>query len=462
MPPLVSRPASILARYARGTLVALVTLCSACAADPTVVTIEITTGHESDAFSRDPAVTQVSVKGIAADGSTLASATTEPGGSFALGEVAVEELIHIEVTGTDSSNTVRARGRSPGLVIGTLVSEVWPVFAQRLGEWARPPGQLSHSHVGGLGAVIGERLLLLTGGQAVGDDSDGAVAFYDLLALGGTTGGTLTRVPKSVVVASDGNAALFIDDTEAVWLDFAAGDSTVVEPPSGLTGFDQVAGGKTVVGPESSYVVGATRADPPSDRVLIVKADRSLASASLTALRHHAAATWVPDIGLAVAGGSDGAAGVEVLAAGATAASIRPFEPDPVTAAGAVTGIAGSELVLLCGLDGDQPAPVRSLNLDCVSDCAAVTLDIVLPSTLTGCDAYATDEGQVLLVGHDTGDSQVRAFAIAIAAATATELPLREPRIGAVPVPAPNGTLALLGGEHPDGTAALTVELLFP
>ncbi len=453
MAPVVSRLTSILV---------LCAACSACSADPAVVTVDITTGHETDAFSRDPAISKVSVKGIAADGSTLVSATTQPGQSFALGEVAVDELVHFEVTGTDSSNTVRVRGRSLALVIGTLATEVLPVFAQRLGEWARPPGQLSHTHVGGLGAVLGERLLMLTGGQAVGADDDGAVVFYDMLALGGTTGGTLTRVPKSVVVASDGDAALFIDDAEAVWIDFAAGQSTVVDPPDGLTGFDQIAGGKTVVGPEASYVVGATRAAGPSDRVLVVRADRTLESARLTAAREHAAAAWVPDVGLAIAGGSDTAAGVEVLALGATTATIRPFEPDAVIGAGAVKGLASGGLLLLCGLDADQPAPVRSIDLDCLSDCAAVTLDIDLATTLTDCDAYASDDGALLLLGHDGDDHQVRAFTIAITAATATELPLREPRIGAVPVPAPNGTLALLGGEHPDGTAALTVEMFYP
>jgi hypothetical protein len=43
-----------------------------------------------------------------------------------------------------------------------------------------------------------------------------------------------------------------------------------------------------------------------------------------------------------------------------------------------------------------------------------------------------------------------------------TEMPLREPRRGATAVPAPNGTLALMGGVHLDGTPALSVEMFFP
>ncbi len=453
MAPAVSRLAFILLVGAA---------CSACSSDPPVVTIDVTTGHETDAFTQAPAVTEVTVKGLTTDGSTLTSATAQPGGSFSLGEVAEDELLRFEVTGTDDTSTLQVRGRTLSLVIGELASDVLPVFAQRLGQWARPPGQLDHSHVGGLGGVIGERLLMVTGGRATEGAEDGAVAFYDLLALGGATGGILSFVPRSVVISADGNAALFIHDSGAHWIDFAATESTVVDPPDGLASFEAIAGGATVVGPEASYVVGATRPAAPSDRILVVADDRSLSSATLTAPRQHAAAAWVPDVGLAIAGGSDTAAGVEVLATGGSAASLRPFEPDAVTGAGAVKGVVGGELLLLCGLDGDQPAVARSLNLECMADCTPTLLDIELGATVTDCDAYAADDGVVLVVGQDGEDGQIRSWSVAVTAATATELALREPRIGAVSVPAPNGTLALIGGERLDGTPVLTVETLFP
>ncbi len=44
----------------------------------------------------------------------------------------------------------------------------------------------------------------------------------------------------------------------------------------------------------------------------------------------------------------------------------------------------------------------------------------------------------------------------------ATPLLLREERRGGRVFAAPNGTLALIGGEHPDGEPAVTVEMLFP
>jgi hypothetical protein len=55
----------------------------------------------------------------------------------------------------------------------------------------------------------------------------------------------------------------------------------------------------------------------------------------------------------------------------------------------------------------------------------------------------------------------LRVFVVDLGGVT-TELPLREPRRGAVPLPTPLGTLALLGGEHADGTPATAAEFLFP
>ncbi|KYG04401.1 hypothetical protein BE21_46935, partial [Sorangium cellulosum] len=71
--------------------------------------------------------------------------------------------------------------------------------------------------------------------------------------------------------------------------------------------------------------------------------------------------------------------------------------------------------------------------------------------------------GRLLAVGAEAGEGGLtRSFVVDLAAAQVEELPLREPRRGATVVPAPNGTLALLGGVHAEGTPALTVEAFFP
>ena len=429
--------------------------------DPQVLTIDVTTGHEDDAWSRDPAVTRIDVKALDNGGNTVASAQTEPGGSFELGEVPLDTFLHVEVAGKDASGAVRVRGRSLGLVVGALDGGLLPVFAQRVGRWSRPPDALSHSHRDGLAAVLGERYLLLTGGVGLGA-SAADVAFYDLLALGSSSGGTLDFAPRSLVMSDDGEAALFLDDEQALWLDFGTGTSTVVSVPEGLTGFAAIAGGRAVEGEDGSYLVGASRDDLPSDRVLQVNADRSLASATLTAARQGAAVAFVPDVGLVVVGGSDVAGGVEVLVAGESSATALDFDVDPVRGATAVVGALPDQLILLCGQTaGGDPAPVRSLDLRCASACAATELAIDWPVPLEQCFAYAVAGSGLLLVGQD-GDGATRTFAVDLTGATVEELSLREPRRGAAVVPTPLGSLALLGGALLDDSAALTVETLMP
>jgi len=434
-------------------------------ADPATITIEVTTGHESDTYSMDPAVTKVDVVALASDGSQLAKATSEPGGSFDIGEVPIDQFLRVEVTGSDADGQVRVRGRSIGLVIGALQGELLPVFAQRLERWSRPPGALTHSHVGGIGGVLGERFLMLTGGSGIDADAS-AVAFYDLLALGGSVGGSLSLVPKSMIVADDASTVLFIDDDRALSLDFSTGSSFEVELPTGLSSWASIAGGRIVTTPTVTYVVGAARDGEPSDRVLVVAADGGLTTASLTTARAHAAAAWIEDVGLVVAGGDADAAGIEVIADGDSSAKALAYGADSTAGAVAAIGSQSKELLLACGsssdmVGGSQPAPVRLVDLSCVDSCAPVELAIDLGVSLDACEAFAIDGGRVILTGTDVADGLMRSFAFAITGDSVEELSLRQPRSGGVLVPAPNGSLALLGGAHQDGSAALNVELLY-
>lgn len=450
-------------------LAPLAVLCLAlslgCSDQPTL-SIDITLGYEAGAFQRVPEVGRIEVETRDAAGAVVAAVTTEPGGSFDMGEVTLDQFVQVEVRGLDAAAGVQARGRSLGVVVGDLASDILPVFVQRLGEWARPPGELPRTHVGGIGAVIGERYLMLTGGRSIdgtatGDDQ--SLVFYDLLALGGTMGGTLTTAAASVVIDFTGTAALFVAPDGATWLDFADGSDESMSVPTGLGGFDRVAGGRTVRGPNASFVVGATRADSPSDKVLIVAADRSVTAATLSAPRQNAAATWVNEVGLVIAGGSTTAQGVEVIAPGATAGAPRAFAPDAALGAAAIAPPGTAELVLVCGSVGGQPAPVRSADLLCATQCNTVVLtEIDLGASLARCEAFSLPTGEILVVGQDAGDNTTRAFAMSLTTAGARELVLREPRRGAAVVPAPNGTLALVGGEHLDGSGAFRVEMLFP
>jgi hypothetical protein len=424
-------------------------------ADPATVTVEVTTGQESDAFSRDPAVTKVELIARDANLQAVARATSEPGGAFDLGEVSVDELLSFEVIGSDAAGDVQVRGQSLALVIGALQADVLPVFAQRLMHFSRPPGEMVQGHVAGVGAVLAERYLMLTGGSALsGNDAD--VIFYDMLALGGSLGGTLSLTARSLVVSADASAVLCIDDSRAVWLDFdssAAFDATL---PAGLGSWAQVAGGRTVVSPGASFVVGATRASGASDRVLVVAPDRSLSLATTSVERAAAAATWIDGTGLVIVGGESSAPSVEVIADGESTAEVLDFPPDDIRGATAVIGTSDGELVVLCG-----DVPARVFDLGCNSNCTATLPPIDFGAPLGDCHAFALEGGRVLMTGA-RDDGIISGFSFAIAGGDVSEHPLREPRRGAVTVPAPNGTLAVYGGQLADDSAALSVETLFP
>ncbi len=434
-------------------------LASACD-DPRTITIDVTTGHEDDTFSLDPAVTRIDVIAQGSDGKAVARATSAPGGSFSMGELPVDQFVRLELVGLDASGDKQAGGRSLGVVIGGVDGEVLPVFAQRVERWSRPPGALGHGHDGGVGAVIGERYLMLSGGTGLEAASED-VAFYDMLSLGGAVGGALSLSPTAIVVSADARAALFIGDDRAAWVDFQEGTSFEVDPPAEVGSWRHVSGGRTVTGDALSFVVGATRAGEASDRVLIVDAERQLSGATLSAPRAGAAAAYVAEVGLVITGGDAAAAGVEVLRDGETELTPLPFPPDATAGAAAVVG-QPEELILVGGDDGSGAiAPVRSIDLRCVADCAPVVLTPDLGVLLTGGQAFAASGGTLLVTGNDP-DGMLRSFSVYPTTGEVVELPLREPRRGAAVFPAPNATLAVMGGVHADGSPALTVELLLP
>ena len=77
------------------------------------------------------------------------------------------------------------------------------------------------------------------------------------------------------------------------------------------------------------------------------------------------------------------------------------------------------------------------------------------------------DPNSVVLAGAtspagDDPNGQTRCFRVDVGNVSATELPLREPRLGASVVAAPNGTLAILGGTLVSGGPALSIESYFP
>ncbi len=211
------------------------------------------------------------------------------------------------------------------------------------------------------------------------------------------------------------------------------------------------------------FVVGGTRADKATDAVLEIASDQTATVRRLVFPRAGAAAAWLPDVGLVVMGGSPDKAGVEVLPADGTAFAVRDFPPDATIGAAASANTLGTVL-LAGGKVGDLGAKTRTLDPRCTSDCSVKELDLATPAAVLGrASMFALAKGRAVLVGEEADAAgQTRTFVIDYLEAGVTEMPLREPRRGATAVPAPNGTLAVMGGVHPDGSAALSVEMYFP
>ncbi len=481
------------------------------------LSVEVTTGQEAS-LSEAPAIALVEIAATSPDETVSLSATAAPGESFDLGEAPDTSILSFELTGTNADGDVVARGRSVSVAVGALETVTLPLFIQRLGSFARPPGGLVRAHVHAPGGVLAERYLIATGGDravtASATDADPALGdFYDLLALGAAeSGAALPRAAQSMLVR--GSALILIDDDGATAVDLTAGTSSDLTAPEGLD-FAEVSGGAAIDGPDGiSFVVGATReeteAHPKTTAVLVVDDSGSFTVARLATARAGATALYVDGVGLVIAGGAESGSGVETISADGATVSDVPYPADPTTgAAGVVT--AAQKIALLGGRSGaeidrerqglpgaisiriafahDQdrlrggeggaaardlgqgrvfPASTRVLDLRCVADCEAsivVVEDAALPEVASRGAAFATAK-TVLVVGEGDPDGdrpgETLAFSVDLGAATVTPLPLREPRRGATALPTPNGLLAIVGGIDDTGAGASSIELLFP
>jgi len=418
-----------------------------------------------------PAVAQVTVEVKNPDGEVVASGSAKPGGGVDLGDFTTEEFVSFEVRGADAAGNAVLRGRSLGFVAGALDGEVLPLFAQRLGVFSRPPGGIPNGHTFGVATIIAERWLLSTGGSRAvttsGAEADIASAdFYDLFAWDGASSDPLPRAASSIVARS--TTVLLIDGAGATWFDFDSGATSEASAPGGIS-FANIAGGATIEAPDGvTFVVGATR--PASSgaaattTILRVDADGDLTAAALSTPRLGAAATWIEGIGLVVAGGSKGGAGAEVLGADDELARALPFLASAVHGATLVS-IGESTALRVGGVDfnedGEIAAATGVLSLTCSVDCVLDAFpDVATLPSLTRTTAYSTARGVLVIGGDATGAT--RAFLVPLDRTAAIEIPLREPRIGAAVTPAPNGTLAVIGGILPDGKGATRVEMFFP
>ncbi len=441
--------------------VALVaTLASSCG-EARSLSIDLTAGYETDVFSQDPAVTRVVIRATTADGSSSFEVESEPGGSFNLGEFSDQEFLSFDVFGETAEGDVVVRGRSLTLPVGAIASESVPLFVQRLEGFSRPPGELARAHVHAPAGVVDEQFILAFGGDAAfgenGPADPGLGDFYDVLSLaGGEASSILPRTPRSLVVRS--SIILLIDDEGSTVLD--SSDQTTDRDPPGDLRFEEVSGGRTIESDDgTSYVVGCTRPETPSNAILALDQNGDFSEIRLATPRSGCGATFVPDVGLVVFGGSAEGKAFEVVESGGTLRAL-PFDADAT--AGAALVLSSDEIVLaLGGLRDGAPAATRFFDLRCQADCAPDELAAAaLPALQTRGEAFKF-EGGVLAIGEND-EGETLAFKVQLPDGQVTPLPFRERRFGATPVPAPNGTLMVVGGVQPSSAPALTVEAFFP
>lgn len=437
-----------------------------CSSEPVERTLQIVTGQETDTFTQSPKVAKVRIEAKTTGGDVFAAVTT-PGAAFDLGDVPQDEPLAIEVTGTSEDGLVVVRGRTLSAVLpAAFASNDIPVFVQRVGTWARPPGALDRAHVNAPACVLGERFVTTTGGTSAVDENGVADAklgdYYDLLAWNTAISAAFPVTAGSLVGRYDG--MLVVGDTGANFVT-ASASPTTVPLPSGLVSFGDVSGGETVEAPSgTSYIVGATRADRPTKGVLEFGADGLVTALGLEHERAGAAAAWAEEVGLVVVAGNSTAPGFEIVPAGQTAFVVRDLPPDPTVGAAAVS-LGKGRMALVGGVTPtNAAAPTRTWDPSCSSGCTMTEVaGAELPVPLVKSRGFALGGARMIVVGQEASGKQlVRVFEVDIDKPLVVERPLREPRSGATAVPAPNGTLAVLGGLHEDGTPALNVEMFFP
>ena len=406
-------------------------------------TIQLVTGEEGDTFTRAPVPTKLTVTSIDTSGQTktLASATLPATSNVDLGSIDENSVATFQVSGLDMAGDQVVYGQSIFLSLGSLDGATVPVFVQRTGEFARLSNPMPDMRGAPTLAIVGGQFLFVGGGSDSGLASTSLL--YDFGAFAPVSGAlNSTQVAKSAVFFA--NEGFLIDETGATGINVAQDEPFTVAAPAGAT-FADVAGGATIAADDGSqYVVGATRATGATKAVYVVDSSGHTSWASLSAPRLGAAAAWVKGTGLVVCAGSDAAAGVEVLGAGAASGVALAYPPDPSTGAGAAS-LDGQHVVLAGGVTGTgDDAGVRVIDLTCSGSACAPAAWPPLPQPLTPAQAFSSDATDVLVIGDDaSGTTQV--FRLT-PGAPPSQVPTKVAHSRARAIVSPMGSVVLYGG----------------
>ena len=405
----------------------------------------LTTGGESDTFTRTPVPTSLLVEAVQRDGTrtTLADAGLPSATDIDLGSPSSTTVASIQVTARDSTGTTVVSGASPFLELLALQGVTLPVFVQRNGELARMPGTLPDSRSAPLVTASG-RGIYGAGGLLAGFADGGAppVFGYDLAFLDQfSTECSATRTPRSMVL--ENAALLLIDDAGATVVDLSTCTNADLGAlaDAGVPTWTSVSGGAAVYGEDGSgYIVGPSKPDFASNTIVKVDTSGAVTTASVIAQRKGAATAWATGKGLFVYGGSGSGDGVEILSSGGTSASAPKYPPDPT--AGLLAVQLDANTMLLLG-----SSTLETVDLGCPANCAVQPWGQGWPPpsvTVTPTALFKVATGVFVAVGDDA-QGATHVFRLE-STQPATPVPLKIPRTGARAVQTPTGAVVILGG----------------
>lgn len=409
-------------------------------------------GHETDAWTRAPAPSSLSLdKRSLSDEIRHVSTVKAPARYVKLDQGGVGRYT---VTGSDASNVPVLRGRSLFVDAAGFSGARLPLFVARVGELARPPGELPEGELNDAPAVLLDGRSLVIAGDAALPLAGYDFGLWTPLQFTAGIGCAEASCPVRSLAIIPGGIGLALGDTFASWFDLAYGSFGTAPLPDGLTSYASVVGACSVEDEDGNrWLAGGTRPGAPSADIVTIASDGTLGHALAASPRAGAATTWLTGRGLFIAGGSETGAGLEVLEAGAKTGTVVPYPADPTTGA-ALVALDDSTLLRIGGYAGAVAAPTVKLALGC-GTCAP---EPTAPAAeLDRASAYLLEGGDIVVVGRDaTGETRVRR----LHDATFSDVPLREPRRGATSLWSGTGHVVIAGGTGLDGRAARAVELL--
>jgi hypothetical protein len=391
-------------------------------------TLEITTGAETDVFTKAPAPTHLVVESFDTSGNAtrLGQGPITAGATIDLAEQRKDAVATIRVTARDDSDAILAQGSSLLIELGVLADRTLQIFVQRRGEMARMPGALGDARESPLLSVLAGRYIFVAGGTT-------GSQIYDLMSITLFGSAEMPFVPKSIAPLSTGE--ILITDDKATAYDFSASaDSATKDVPVPTGGsFAEVAGGPTVQGDDGTqFVVGAGRTlGMPTDKILQIKPDGTTKFLKLTQARLGAAVCWVAGRGIVIAGGSIMGAGVETVpAADKDAIAVSAF--GPIAQTGTCALLSGSKVAF-----GGSDGVASTLDLGCSQTCTPQ------PTGMTGDPIVQLVEvgGEVLAL-RQAMDGTSRAFRLV----ANQEVPFKIARKNARALKLPTGAVAIVGG----------------